>query len=147
MSELSVAPSGSMAQMEGITECCLKGFQWDGTPCGTESKLGENDTYITGSNPKIAILVIADLFGWTFVNTRMLADHYAREVDATVYVPDLYAIQSKQVPLSKSDIYSASAAKSSHPPSSDRTSRPGAATSTWTASTCATRSQSAIQSY
>lgn len=73
-----------------MDECCLKGFQWDGKPCGKESKLGANDAYITGSNPSVAILVIHDLFGWTFTNTRLLADHYAKEAEATVYLPDLY---------------------------------------------------------
>ena len=31
-----------------------------------------------------------DLLGWTFPNTRLLADHYAREANATVYVPDFF---------------------------------------------------------
>ncbi|CRG87550.1 hypothetical protein PISL3812_04568 [Talaromyces islandicus] len=42
------------------------------------------------TNPNIAILVIHDLFGWTFPNTRLLADHLADEVGATVYVPDFF---------------------------------------------------------
>jgi dienelactone hydrolase len=37
----------------------------------------------------VAIIVIHDLYGWTFPNIRLLADHYAAEVGATVYVPDL----------------------------------------------------------
>lgn len=28
--------------------------------------------------------------GWTLNNARLLADHYAKEADATVYLPDLY---------------------------------------------------------
>ncbi|PPQ70319.1 hypothetical protein CVT24_013014 [Panaeolus cyanescens] len=51
-----------------ISDCCLKGFQWGDA----------------------AIVVIPDLFGWTFTNTRLLADHYADEADATVYVVDLF---------------------------------------------------------
>ncbi|KAB2573411.1 Hydrolase tropI [Lasiodiplodia theobromae] len=35
-------------------------------------------------------MIIHDLYGWTFSNTRILADHYAQEVDATVYVPDFF---------------------------------------------------------
>ncbi|KIX93007.1 uncharacterized protein Z520_11280 [Fonsecaea multimorphosa CBS 102226] len=35
-------------------------------------------------------MIIHDLFGWTFRNTRLLADHYAKEADATVYVPDFF---------------------------------------------------------
>lgn len=34
-------------------------------------------------------MIIHDLYGWEFPNTRLLADHYADEVNATVYVPDL----------------------------------------------------------
>lgn len=43
-----------------------------------------------GSNPDAGVLVIADLFGWTFPNVRLLADHYAREANVTVYVPDFF---------------------------------------------------------
>jgi hypothetical protein len=31
------------------------------------------------------------MYQWTFPNTRLLADHYAQEVGATVYVPDFFA--------------------------------------------------------
>ena len=71
-------------------KCCVSGFKWDGTPTGTETKIGNNDTYIAGSNSNAAILVITDLFGWRFTNTRLLADDYATEANATVYIPDLY---------------------------------------------------------
>jgi hypothetical protein len=70
-------------------QCCLQGFEWEGTPTGKESTLAINKAYVTGSNPDVAIMVIADLFGWTFINERLLSDHYANEVDATVYMPDL----------------------------------------------------------
>jgi hypothetical protein len=71
-----------------MSHCCLQGFQWDGTPNGKESTLASNKAYITGSNPDVAILVIPDLFGWTCTNERLLSDHYASEVDATVFMPD-----------------------------------------------------------
>lgn len=74
-------------------ECCLSGFEWDGTPVGKEGKLGTNDSYIVGDNEDVAILVIADLFGWTFINERLLCDHYAKEADATVYMPDFFGGQ------------------------------------------------------
>lgn len=70
--------------------CCLSGFTWDGQPSGHETTLASLPTYKTGTNPRAAILVIADLFGWTFPNLRLLCDHYAQEADATVYLPDLY---------------------------------------------------------
>lgn len=72
-----------------VNECCLKGFQWEGTPSGTEGKLAGNDAYIAGSNKDVAILFIHDLLGWRYPNNRLLADHYAREVNATVFLPDL----------------------------------------------------------
>lgn len=73
-----------------MSECCLKGFRWNATPQGQQSTLAGRDCYVTGSNSDTVIMVIHDLFGWRFGNTRILADHYAEEVGATVYVPDLY---------------------------------------------------------
>jgi dienelactone hydrolase len=73
-----------------VPNCCITGFQWQGTPTGRTGRLADNNTYIAGDNPDIAILLIADLFGWTFPNIRLLADHYAREVGATVYAPDFF---------------------------------------------------------
>ena len=73
------------------SNCCLKSFAWEGTPTGTTSKLGTNDTYVTGTNPDRAILLVHDALGWSFPNARLLADHYAAEADATVYVPDFFA--------------------------------------------------------
>ncbi|OKL58048.1 hypothetical protein UA08_06809 [Talaromyces atroroseus] len=73
-----------------LSKCCIQGFEWHGTPSGRISKLANSNTYITGDNPNAAILLIADLFGRTFANNRLLADHFAREVGATVYVPDFF---------------------------------------------------------
>ncbi|KAH6678628.1 dienelactone hydrolase family protein [Halenospora varia] len=73
-----------------ISNCCLKGFTWNGTPTGRTSKLANNDTYVAGDNPERAILLIHDLFGWTFPNIRLLADHYAAETSSTVYAPDFF---------------------------------------------------------
>lgn len=75
------------------SKCCYQGFEWEGTPTGQISKLANNDVYIAGDSnaSDIAILYVADMFGWTFKNNRLLADHIAREVGATVYVPDFFA--------------------------------------------------------
>src|SRR5690348_13143457 len=118
-----------------ISNCCLKGFTWNGTPTGRTSKLANNDTYVAGDNPDRAskprntfrnfpfssqlslkfpparlpsclpsclpstapctpltcpVLLIHDLFGWTFPNIRLLADHYAAETSSTVYAPDFF---------------------------------------------------------
>jgi dienelactone hydrolase len=82
------------------TSCCTKGFAWSGTPRGTTDKIGPCQTYIsTGSNPNptTAILLIHDLFGWEFPNNRLLADHYAAETNATVYLPDFFGGETVSV--------------------------------------------------
>ncbi|KAK1596732.1 dienelactone hydrolase [Colletotrichum navitas] len=73
-----------------VGSCCLKAFEWNGTPEGRIDKLEGHDVYITGHNPGVAVLFIHDLLGWTFPNARLLADHYAREANATVYLPDFF---------------------------------------------------------
>ncbi|ODH48523.1 hypothetical protein GX48_05391 [Paracoccidioides brasiliensis] len=35
-------------------------------------------------------MIVYDLLGWTFPNVRLLADHYARQANVTVYVPDFF---------------------------------------------------------
>ncbi|GMG51150.1 unnamed protein product [Aspergillus oryzae var. brunneus] len=70
-------------------DCCLKGFRWDGKPAGRETILAGMSCYTVGTNSSVAILLLHDLFGWTFPNTRLLSDHLAEEVGCTVYVPDL----------------------------------------------------------
>ncbi|KAL8969058.1 MAG: hypothetical protein Q9183_002175 [Haloplaca sp. 2 TL-2023] len=78
------------------SSCCLTGFPWTGTPTGQESKinltcLGKDvDTYVAGADTEKAILIVADAYGWTFTNTRVLADCFAKEVGATVYIPDFF---------------------------------------------------------
>ena len=70
-------------------DCCKTGFKWEGKPTGSEGTLANNKTYITGSNKDVAVLYVHDVFGWKFSNARILADHFAEESNATVYVPDL----------------------------------------------------------
>lgn len=72
-----------------VSSCCTTGFRWEGTPKGHETKLGDNQAYVTGSNKDAAVLIIHDIFVWTLNNARLLADHYAEEADVTVYLPDL----------------------------------------------------------
>ncbi|KAI1371354.1 dienelactone hydrolase family protein [Hypoxylon crocopeplum] len=74
-----------------FSSCCLKAFEWSGTPIGKAGKLGDNDAYITGDNADVAILIVHDILGWTFPNSRLIADHFAREANATVYLPDFFA--------------------------------------------------------
>lgn len=74
-----------------ISDCCTKGFEWEGSPTGhvIPFPTTSNQAYVTGSNDKAAVLLTHDLFGWKYNNLRLLADHFAREIDATVYLPDL----------------------------------------------------------
>ncbi|KAL2146587.1 hypothetical protein VTI28DRAFT_3478 [Corynascus sepedonium] len=86
------------ATQASINPCCLRSSLWEGTPTGTETKLAgvPNPTYVarpppgTSSSRRVAILYIHDLLGWTFPNARLLADAYAREADATVFLPDFF---------------------------------------------------------
>ena len=73
-----------------VSSCCLKGFEWDGTPTGHIGKLANNAAYIAGDNPNAAVLLIHDLLSWEFPNMRLLADHFAREANVTVYLPDFF---------------------------------------------------------
>ncbi|KAL8688572.1 MAG: hypothetical protein Q9218_005551 [Villophora microphyllina] len=75
-----------------MSQCCISGFAWDGTPQGKEDRLGSTRAYITGptEHKDAAIMIIADIFSWKFTNTRLLADHFAKDVGAPVYVPDFF---------------------------------------------------------
>ncbi|KAI1809219.1 putative endo-1,3-1,4-beta-D-glucanase [Poronia punctata] len=74
-----------------MSECCIRGIQWDAAPIGSETELAGKSCYVSGSNSSVAVMIIHDLWGWTFKNTRLLADHYAKEIGATVYVPDFFS--------------------------------------------------------
>lgn len=69
--------------------CCLRRVEWNIETQGKDIKFHGQDTYVTGSNKDVSILIIHNLHGWTFPNTRVLADQLAAEIDATVYIPDL----------------------------------------------------------
>lgn len=73
-----------------MSECCKTGFNWNGSPTGTETTLADKPAYVTGSSKSAAIIIVHDVFGWTFKNLRLLADHFAKEADATVYLPDFF---------------------------------------------------------
>ena len=73
-------------------ENCKTGFKWDGSASGKETTLNNAKAYVTGDSKDVAILILTDIFGWTLPNIRLIADHFANESQATVYVPDLYAL-------------------------------------------------------
>ena len=72
---------------------CFKGHQHEGTPLGKEEKLHGLDVYVSappdGAAPKGLVIIVPDAFGWKFVNSRLLADHYAAKGNFLVYIPDV----------------------------------------------------------
>jgi hypothetical protein len=64
-------------------DCCVKAHYHKGTPVGSESKIGDLDTYVTGSKSATkAVLMVADVWGWSLNNARVLADRYAEAIGA-----------------------------------------------------------------
>ncbi|KAI4709705.1 hypothetical protein J4E89_005721 [Alternaria sp. Ai002NY15] len=90
-----------MTSPRGFEPCCLKSFDWNGTPSGHEATIANNPTYVTGSNPNAAVLIAHDALGWRFGNTRLLADHFAKEANITVYIPDFFGGEVLDVGLLK----------------------------------------------
>jgi|SRR5690242_537417 len=72
-----------MAEEHKFAPCCLTSFEWDGKPLGREKEVAGLPTYVTGDNKEKAVLYVHDALGWEFKNARVLADHYAREVDCS----------------------------------------------------------------
>ena len=70
---------------------CVAGSVHQGTPLGKEVKVGGIDAYVVGPEDSKRIIVIGvDIFGWKFVNTRLLADEYASK-GFRVVIPDLFS--------------------------------------------------------
>ncbi|KAL8283307.1 hypothetical protein RQP46_005717 [Phenoliferia psychrophenolica] len=73
--------------------CCFTGAIHAGDPKGSFETIGGIETYValpTGEHDKtVAILLLTDVCGSTFVNNKLLADSFAANGFAT-YVPDLF---------------------------------------------------------
>lgn len=69
-------------------EHCITGAIHTGNPVGSTSQIEGRETYITGSDNTNAVLYLTDVFGHKLVNHQLLADTFAKELSATVYVPD-----------------------------------------------------------
>ena len=71
---------------------CVSGTLHEGTPAGRVETVHGLATYVTeppnGATPKGIVVIIPDAFGWTLVNSRILADRYAERLGFTVYLPD-----------------------------------------------------------
>ena len=76
----------------GVCPGCVTGFLHDGQPKGTVDTVAKLPTYIakptTGSPKPGIIVIIPDVFGWEFINNRLIADEYAEKSGRTVYLPD-----------------------------------------------------------
>ncbi|KAK9448585.1 Alpha/Beta hydrolase protein [Limtongia smithiae] len=80
-------------------KACITGFFHDGKPLGSEQSICGYDTYVSPipERPKGVILFLTDIFGWELVNSRLLADTYAKEGNFIVYTPNVFPFQP--VPL------------------------------------------------
>lgn len=56
---------------------------------GTEEILGGVNTYKTGDG-KSAIIIFTDVFGYSFINVRKIADYFAENTKKTVLIPDYF---------------------------------------------------------
>src|SRR4051794_18987306 len=83
-----------MAPQPPICSDCITGSIHEGTPAGRTGNLHGLPTYIAeppdGTPPKGLIVILPDVFGWEFTNTRVLADVYAGKGGFLVYLPDFY---------------------------------------------------------
>ncbi|KAJ7931507.1 dienelactone hydrolase [Mycena leptocephala] len=70
-------------------EDCVTGVVQEGSPSGKEDKIAGLATYVVGDPASPIIVVGTDIFGWKFVNTRLLADEYASK-GFRVLIPDLF---------------------------------------------------------
>ena len=70
---------------------CFRDSVHEGGPAGWVETLYGRETYIseppTGVAPKAIVVILSDGLGWTFDNTRILADNFASE-GFLVYLPD-----------------------------------------------------------
>ncbi|KAL8841157.1 MAG: hypothetical protein Q9176_003498 [Flavoplaca citrina] len=90
----------SEGEKTGMSSCCLSGSLHEGTPTGRVDNIGGLDTYIAeprGGSKTKSIIFISDIFGWSFPNTRLLADQYALAGFYT-YVPDFH--EGDSLPIS-----------------------------------------------
>ncbi|KAF2122869.1 Alpha/Beta hydrolase protein [Lophiotrema nucula] len=74
------------------SQCCATGELHTGIPVGSERKVHGLDCYVSeppkGIPPKGIIVILPDVFGWKLVNTRILADTFAKEGEWIVYLAE-----------------------------------------------------------
>ncbi|KAL0476509.1 AIM2 [Acrasis kona] len=75
-----------------LCDNCVSGYVHQGTTVGTEQKIGDLDCYVSFPSTKSkakTIVFLHDMFGWKFINNRLLADQYASN-GFYVVMPDLF---------------------------------------------------------
>ncbi|KAK3946010.1 Alpha/Beta hydrolase protein [Diplogelasinospora grovesii] len=85
----------------GLCADCFKGtLRGDAQPTGTVETIHGSPCYVArppaDQQPLGIIVIIPDAFGWELLNSRALADVYARRGPFTVYLPDF--MDGKAVP-------------------------------------------------
>lgn len=82
------------------TACC-SGSTHPGEPKGVTGTLHGLPTYIAeppnGAKIKGIVVMLPDLFGWEFVNLRLLCDTFAERIGVRCLLPDFMAGKSQQV--------------------------------------------------
>ncbi|KAI0056285.1 dienelactone hydrolase endo-1-3,1,4-beta-D-glucanase [Artomyces pyxidatus] len=71
-------------------ENCFKGYILPGLPVGS---IVHGDYYSpaeTPTDPKKALILLTDIFGLDLVNSKLLADYFAKTLAVDVWVPDLF---------------------------------------------------------
>ena len=72
---------------------CGSGKLHEGTTVGRVENVHGLPCYITeppnGAAPKGIVVFLPDAFGWELVNSRLLADVYARRAGVKVLLPDI----------------------------------------------------------
>jgi dienelactone hydrolase len=72
------------------SSCCTNpGAKQTHQSQGYEEEIAEVNTYKTGQG-KSAIIVFTDVFGFSFPNTRKVADRFAEKTGTTVFIPDYF---------------------------------------------------------
>jgi len=67
-------------------------------------KIDGHDVYVSpapSGDKTRAVLFVHDIYSYHLVNTRLLADHYAKEIDATVYIPHFFITEAAPLELLK----------------------------------------------
>ncbi|UJR34167.1 hypothetical protein I4U23_021575 [Adineta vaga] len=73
-----------------LSSCCAEpGAKQIHVSEGHVEEIAGINTYKTG-NGKSAIVIFTDIFGYEFINTRKIADCFAKEIGVTVLIPDYF---------------------------------------------------------